>query len=102
MCLLQHQVLLIYSGHQHDINILILCSSAICVHLDPASSYVKDQPSRARPVHAKAFHHPSVVPGLSGVRVTIRRLLLCALENLGFSGILDAVQQSKSLKEMFT
>ena len=41
-----------------------------------------------------------MVPGLSGVRVTIRRLLFCALKKLGFSGILDAVQQSKALKEI--
>ena len=31
-----------------------------------------------------------MVPGLSGARATIRKLLFCVLENLGFSGILSS------------
>ena len=40
-------------------------------------SYPQHHPSRERSVNAKTFYHTSVVPGLSGARAMVRRLLFC-------------------------
>ena len=61
--------------------------------------YSQHQPSHVRPVNAETFDPTSdVVPGLSGARGTIRRLLFCVLENLGSW---EFNQHSRALEEMF-
>ena len=49
--------------------------------------YPQHHSSRVRSANAEIFDHTSLVPGLSGARATIRRLLFCVLEKLGFSRI---------------
>ena len=81
-------------GYQYDSNILVLYSYVICDPLEPVSTLPAALLSRVRPFNAETFHPTSVVPGLTGARATVRRLLFCV--KFGGFGILSSSEAKQS------